>query len=303
MRERLLLAEAEQRAAKYTVEQAERIGVLAAAAQSRAKVARELHAPRDDASAVALLREAIELRLRAGRVARGEAEDARASLDGLPIAAADRACAERVLAIEDAALEALSREELEAMRDSLERVERACARAVESRSVSVIRMTRQLRHAALALLVSFAIFHVAREVITPPNVALHRPVTASAFGYDSATPETLVDGVTEARKAVTTTSGAGSWLAVDLGTNYQVTTVRLVNRQDQNFDAALPFWIELTVDGEHWTPVVKRRDHFRTWTYDVPKDKGAWVRGVRLRCNATCAIGLNELEVRGRPVR
>lgn len=295
LRESLLLEDAEKRASEYTPEQAAEIERLAETARSHMAVARELGAPRDDGTRVALLREAVLCWKRARFTATGE---------DLEIAAEDRDIVERAIAVTDEAIfETWSRDDLEAAAEGLARTARIASRSFVWRSVTMIRTMRAARYLAVGLLIVFVVWRGTRAFLMPPNVALGRPVTVSSLATGSAPLETLVDGVDEARVPVVASWAAGAWIAVDLGNNYTIKTVRVVDRQDRSFDDGLPFWLEFSSDGEHFSPVVKQRDHFRIWTYEVPHASSGWVRAVRLRCVSTCSIGLTELEVRGQPSR
>jgi len=296
LKESLLLADAEKCASAYTVEQAAEIERLTETARSHMAVARDLGAPRDDGTRVALLREAVLCWKRARRTATGD--------DALEIMSEDRSIVERALAVSDETLfETWSRDDLEAAAEGLARTARIASRSFVWRSVTMIRTMRAARYLGLGLIIVFVAWRGTRAILMPPNVALGRPVTSSGLATGSAPVETLVDGVDEARVPVVANWAAGAWIAVDLGANYNLKTVRVVDRQDRSFDDGLPFWLEFSSDGEHFTPVIKQRDHFRTWTFDVPREVSGWVRAVRLRCVSTCAIGLTEIEVRGRPSR
>jgi hypothetical protein len=300
LREAVSLASAEQRATAYSPGQAEELARIDAAARSRARIARSSTDPGDDATAVSLLREAVTLRLRAIEVA-GRPVSGIDAIAGL--SKNERSLCKGALdAVDPVSFEGLSRADLGDMRRALQHAERCIAPMVETRSVSVIRATRLGRQAALALAVAYVIFRAVTFAFGPSNVALHKAATASALAPGSAPIGDLVDGNDEGRLPVVTPHGDGAWLAVDLGAAYTVTSVRLYNRQDHSYDDALPFWVEGSVDGQHWIAFTRRRDHFKDWRFDLhpPAD---WIRWVRVRCVSACSVGLNELEVDGRLAR
>ena len=287
LREGLFLERAESTASAYPPERASRLQMLAAAARSRARVARSLTAPADDATAVDLLRDAVDLRLRAAREAGREVPGELQPLTSRALDSSD-----------PLVLQSLGADELASMRRALDQDERTLARAVETRTVAAIRGARFGRQAALGIAVAYAIFRVVTAIVRPPDVALGKAVYASSFESWSAPPATLVDGDETSETPVVTRRAPGGWLEVDLGDNYVLDSVRMVNRHDHELDAALPFYLDVSLRSDQpWTEVARRRDHFRIWT--VPLEHRV-ARYVRLRCESTCAIGLTELDVRGR---
>jgi hypothetical protein len=173
------------------------------------------------------------------------------------------------------------------------------------RSEAYLRATAWGRIAALAL----ALTLVLHRLLAAPDLALHKTVTQSSTWPGAPPPSVLVDGNTTGAHGpgtpgadyLHTNKETSPWALIDLG---QVRTVREVvvyNRNDTNFDDALPIDVELSADGLKFTPVARRTEHFGTSLFDPPwraRFDAQHARYVRLRGHDYLA--LSEVEVFGR---
>jgi hypothetical protein len=112
----------------------------------------------------------------------------------------------------------------------------------------------------------------------------------------SASPDTLVDGDRDATRPFVSYGQAGGTIELDLRDSFVIRSIRLVNRRDGQLDGALPITVEVSQTGAVWHSVGVCKDHFREWSVPVAELRARFVR-----LHSPYALGLNEVEVYGRP--
>jgi hypothetical protein len=191
----------------------------------------------------------------------------------------------------------LSPELAQRTRIALERAASCLRREVDPRSIANVRGTRCGRLAALALICLYAIYRVLTTALLPGNVARDKPVHLSSFVANSPDGHELVDGDTTGTYGVQTNTEESPHAIIDLLHTYKITKVRVYNRGDGWFDECLPLVVEVSVDGEHYSPIGRRETHFDQdppWTIDARKQPA---RYVRLRVDRRGYLALTEVEV------
>jgi len=68
------------------------------------------------------------------------------------------------------------------------------------------------------------------------------------------------------------------WIEFDLQASQTISGVRLDNRKDCCFDRVAPLTVEVSLDQQHWRPVARREEMFKTWRAEFPPVKARWVR-------------------------
>jgi hypothetical protein len=168
---------------------------------------------------------------------------------------------------------------------------------VEPRTVREIRVSRSIRLAVAGALALLVLVKTAGAVFAPTNIALHKKVTISARHPVSVAPADnsgLVNGEIERDYGIHTTVG-NAWVMIDLGEPYAIKEVVVHNRADGWFDEGLPFFLELSEDGVHFTEAGRRAEHFSASDPWVAKTGGQRARFVRIRSDHY--VTLTEVEV------
>jgi hypothetical protein len=93
-----------------------------------------------------------------------------------------------------------------------------------------------------------------------------------------------------------TSSEPNPWLEIDLGAVQNVSSLKVVNREDCCNERAVPLAVELSVDHIKWKEVSRRQEPFTTWR---PKFAASGARWVRLRALRTTMLHLSEVQVHG----
>ena len=168
---------------------------------------------------------------------------------------------------------------------------------VEPRTVARIRAERWMRVSLLGAIAVAVLVVVPVSIWRTPNLALHRPVTASSRLPGSIAPEDnsgLVNGDVEGKYGIHTNNG-GAWVMVDLQDVHRLKTIKVFNRSDGWFDEGLPLRLELSEDGQSWKEVERRATHFSATAPWVVKPHGARARYVRVASDNY--IALTEMEI------
>lgn len=300
-----------------TAEQAALLAHYRASMRRRIDVAGQLRESHNAVVALCLYREAFPLAVAAIRLARtGESDPAPATglaavealralareerIPGLP-AAVDRAG--QLLSQTDLlAFDGDSPSELLAKREVVADAMAWLARQVGRPSLlPVLGRRPRFALAAVAILAIFGAIigaAVARHAVVTRNLASGQPVTASSRHPRSVAPADnsgLVNGVIEPNYGIHTQIGRDSWVAVDLGDLYPIGIVRVHNRADSFFDEGLPLRLDISEDGQTFTTVTQRTQHFTAtdpWVADLG---GRQARAVRI--HSATYVALTELEV------
>jgi hypothetical protein len=160
---------------------------------------------------------------------------------------------------------------------------------VEPRTLREIRVSRGVRLVLFVRAVS--------GLFAPPNIALHKKVTISQRLPISVAPADnsgLVNGEIESSYGIHTAVGA-AWVMIDLGQVFPIADVVVHNRADGWYDEGLPFMLELSEDGTHFTELERRTQHFSASDPWVAEAHGRRARYVRIRSDHY--VTLTEVEV------
>jgi hypothetical protein len=171
--------------------------------------------------------------------------------------------------------------------------------SIEPRGVKHIRRLRIVR---LALLGACALGLLAWGVallVSPKNIALHKPFAQSSVHPNSSAPEGgLTDGSTSAY-GVHTNLEANAWVRVDLQDVYQLKKIKIYNRRDGYFDEGLPFTLELSENGVDFTPVDRKLPPFESSSPWVYVANGKKARFIQVRGAPGRYVALAEIEAYG----
>ena len=187
-----------------------------------------------------------------------------------------------------------ARSEVEAARDVVSWL----ATLVEARGVAELRVQRGVRIALAGALAVAALAWGISGLMSNKNVALHKPVTASALFNASINPGGLTDGVIMgAPYGIHTKVGGLQWVQVDLESVQKLDKILIYNRADGYFDEGLPFTLQTSVDGAIFTDIEKRTTHFSQTEPWVAKLNGVNARYVRIVAAPAKYVTLSEVEV------
>jgi hypothetical protein len=308
MREALLLEQAMRAARSYT--DGARVSTLARAGAEAALVADRALDDGYLASALTVYREAGVLFMAAAVVGAPASEPVAAELPPATVVARFRErqwpgekkaelesfCAS--LAPERAAERSVgvapARSEVESARDVVSWL----ATLVEPRGVTELRVQRGVRVALAGALAVAALAWGISGLMPNKNLALHKPVTASALFNAGINPGGLTDGViTGPGYGIHTKVGGTQWVQVDLEGVHTLDRIAVYNRGDGYFDEGLPFTLQISVDGATFTDVDKRTTHFSQTDPWVAKLNGASARYVRIFSAPGKYVTLSEVEV------
>jgi hypothetical protein len=299
----VLQRDAEQRARAYAPEQQERVRMLHAAAVRRIRAGRGLRDASDVVAAGAIYREAAQLAARSVVVTRepviGDQLEPAAIWERLEVPA-DAFEHARQLAT-DTDLLTLDKMSPVRAREHLDRVDRALVQLlglVEPRSARRIRISRLMRIALGALVLLTALVLLIYWIVSPRNVALGKPASASGYWPGSPPAGELVNGQRETPWGSASSKSADPWFEVDLVRPHAIRKIVIVNRNDGYASTTTPFVIELSDDGRQFRQLA---------TFDGPARSGQrWqhrgggnARFVRVRHLGTAAFALSEIEVYG----
>jgi hypothetical protein len=311
----LVFAQARATVAAYSVHQHARIRRLVDAAARRERAAAAVAHDRCLPVALALLAQAGRFRAAALLVSRDPDVDL-GSLDGAALfnrvdallsegalgMAPDAYTTARSILIrsELLAFDDLGSADLNAGREIVEPTLRWLRARVETRTVA------ELRHATVKRLIGvFGLTVACAGVIAgwlalrrrPPNVALHRPVTASSQWPGSPAPAGATNGEIETTYGVATNNERDPWIRVDLGEPYRVLSVTVHQRTDGKFVQGFPMSVELSQNDADWIRIGYRdRPSADDWTIET----GRRARYVRVQSKGMRVLALAEIEVRAK---
>ena len=155
--------------------------------------------------------------------------------------------------------------------------------------------TRWSRMAFLALLLALLLGYAGTWVRskTSPNIAFHRPVTASSLNGYGPEPARLVDGITD-QIGFHTNGGDQQWVVIDLGEVKKFDRIVVYNRPDCCAERAVPLRVEVSNDNRNFARIAERLETFDKWTVTGLHAEG---RYLRLRNTPPNFLHLAEVEV------
>jgi len=168
---------------------------------------------------------------------------------------------------------------------------------VEPRTLRAIQVNRGVRLAICGAVVLFLLWRAVGVLFAPTNIALHKKVTISARLPASVAPvdnSGLVNGEIESDYGILTAVGA-AWVVIDLGAIHPIGEVVIHNRADGWYDEGLPFFLELSLDGTHYTELGRRTEHFSASDPWVARGQRRPARYLRIRSEHY--VALTEIEV------
>jgi hypothetical protein len=171
----------------------------------------------------------------------------------------------------------------------------------DPRSVKQIRLQRVVRLGLLGLIVVGSLVWGLSVLLTPTNIALHKPVAVSSVMPGAGgSAAALVDGITSGAYAAQTSKEENPWVQIDLLDVYRISGVKIYNRGDGWFDEGLPMTLELSENGTDFVEVDKRTKSFGQWLPWSASPGNKKARYVRVRGNRGAYVTLNEIEVFGK---
>ena len=298
------LGRALDRAQKLPADRAEPTRKLGLAALHRARAAAALTDERHDAAALGLEREAAALAISALLTERGDH-------DGTPLEPADAwkqlgttldgaprhlEQAREILAAEDPlSIEQLSPKQARLARAHTSKALGWLLGALEMRTPREIRFARFVRGAATVLAVLVAVPTAIWWIRRPPNVALFHPVVASSMRPGSAPFDTVTDGSSSGRPAMTRDE-ASAWVRVDLLDQVRLVGV-VAHAPKPPPPTMFPLVLEVSDDDIHFTEVATWKAPGTEWRVGLGGRPG---RYVKLRHPGAGMVALTEVQVFGR---
>ncbi len=171
---------------------------------------------------------------------------------------------------------------------------------VDPRTLDQIRFNRGVRLAICAGVALFLLWRGVSWLFAPTDIALHKKVTISGRLPASVAPVDnggVVNGEIESDYGILTSVGA-AWVVIDLGAVHPIGEIVIHNRADGWYDEGLPFFLELSMDGTHYTELGHRTEHFSASDPWVAPGGGQSARYVRIRSDHY--VALTEVEVHER---
>jgi hypothetical protein len=281
------------------------------AAAHRMQVARDLRGTGRSPVALDLHRNAALLFILSYFVSRGEKLDEKISLreafgrleavlagDGVSIPPLPARA--RPLLVSDDLLELDRTRPAEAIRriEELDELVSYLATLTETRSTAQFRFERIVRVGAAAAALVAALVWIGIKILSPRNLALHKPVTASGESYGT-TPAGAVDGDKSGTFDFHSTQSDSPWLAIDLQQPYAIDRVKVFGRGECCYDQSVPLALEVSDDGSAYRKVAGRADPFSERNPWVVNGVGT-ARYVRVRSERNTVLVLSEVEVNGR---
>jgi hypothetical protein len=130
---------------------------------------------------------------------------------------------------------------------------------------------------ALALVSAGAGIALVQRITTPIDLAAGHPWSASSKQLDC-NPDAELCGGVKTRSFFFTKEEDQPWYKIDLEAPKQISSVTIVNRQDNVLDRAVPLVVELSDDGNTWRQVARRDEVFSTWRARFSTQTARWVR-------------------------
>jgi hypothetical protein len=156
------------------------------------------------------------------------------------------------------------------------------------------RWARILSAAALVVAVILVVASWISKQTAKPNLALNHKVSVSSqFSGAGRDTSQLVDG-DRSNLGFHTECRANQHVTVDLGSVKDISSVVVYNRADCCQERAVPLTLQLSTDGQKYTPVKEQREQFDKWAIDSVNQKARYVR--LLNASNNC-FHLSELEV------
>jgi hypothetical protein len=307
-----LLRQAERRAAEIPSERLERIRKLSAAGNRRLTAAIDLRETAPEIGLI-LLREASLFLIAAFGESRGQPIDLDAgvaaawqalqkmrSTASQKDADAEVALAAETLSTTDPlAFDEMPRDDLLSRFSSVETALDWLCKQIDARSPKEIRRARIVRVIVASAVVVVALAWAVNWLITAPNIALHKPTTASSF-WPGSPAEGLTNGVNEGGYAVATNFEHEPWIRLDLENVYKISSIVIVPRGDGHAEEQVPSVVETSENGTEWSEVARRTETFSQLFPWKVSASGKRARYIRVRALKQTVLALAEIEVRGR---
>jgi hypothetical protein len=171
-------------------------------------------------------------------------------------------------------------------------------RAIEPRTPRRLAGIAAVRTAGPVLALSLATWMLARSLLEPTSLALHRPVRLSSTHPASrALPGELVNGRIEFTYGAHTDIEDDPWIVIDLAQPVRIGKIVVYNRGDCCFSDVLPLIVEAGDSESSFRQVAVRNAPFsrtRPWVIDR---LDVTARYLRLRKTGHTYIGLSEVSV------
>jgi hypothetical protein len=187
---------------------------------------------------------------------------------------------------------------------SMARLAALLQQAIEPRTLRQLARSSATRKAALAVAVAVTLTFPAVSLLSPVNLALHRPVTQSSVHPSRVDVggANLVNGKIEFTYGAGTDNGidggeADPWMMVDLGRPTQIGKILIYNRGDGWFTDCLPLVLEVGADTASFKELGTRTVLFTRTNPWVVDHLAETARYVRVRKTGNGYLVLDEIEV------
>jgi hypothetical protein len=185
--------------------------------------------------------------------------------------------------------------------DEFEKLTDWLLEATDVRSGRSLEVSRVVRIASCAALLVGMLGYLGFRILSPKNLALYKPVTATATAYDT-TFEGAVDGEKNGTFGYCSIETDSPSLTIDLTRAYALDRIKVYGRGDCCYGQSIPLLLELSDDGLKFRKVGERTEEFtesRPWVVSLPSEVG---RYIRLTTQRRSYLVLGEVEAFGRAV-
>ena len=170
---------------------------------------------------------------------------------------------------------------------------------IEARSLREIWVARVVRLALAGAAVLGLIVWGLGSILTPKNIALHKPVMMSSRHAGTPSPEGATDGKVVPPFQAHTAIEPDPWITVDLGAVRRISKVKIRNRTDGHAGGALPLTLEFSDNGQDYRAVDHRTEAFTGSDPWVFTTKVVTARFVRVHGHPGGYVVVTEIEVYG----
>jgi hypothetical protein len=312
-REFFLREVAIQRSDAFAPAQLTSIRVYQKAATERLRAAKDLRGVGRGSSTLALFQQAAHLLALSFLASKGQdvapsslsLEEAFERLDAIlaaegPAPPAELSAARALLLTPQVlALDLLPPAQADRKTDELQTLVEWLAGLVDVRSQRELKTQRLLRTGLAGVAVVGALVWAGIKIFSPPNLALHRPVTSVASSYGT-TASAAVDGDRSTSYGFHSVEDDAPWLSIDLGQRILIDKVKVFGRSDCCFDQSIPLVLEISDDGVTYKEVATRTENFSDYNPWIVPCQKAGARYIRLRVQRRSYLVVNEVEVYGK---
>jgi hypothetical protein len=314
VREFFLLEKAEQKITSLEGSQRDIVRNYYDAGNRRLNVAQDLRGPVQTPAALTLYRQGMHFLALAYLASRGHAnlDSASSSLeetfreldrafeaDGLKVPREYNDSRPVLVSPNPLDLDRMSVAEAALRVEELEAASRWLSSLIDARSPIEVKWARFFRIGITAAVMVALLAMLVIRLLTPKNIALGRPVTASSVGFSTAAVG-AVDGSKNGAFGFHSALEDSPWLSIDLGRNFAISRIRVFGRGDGGpYDQSIPLALEVSDDGTSYQQIALRSQPFSEYEPWVVQPGALVTRYLRLKTMRSSYLVLGEVEVNG----